>query len=173
MALFHIIGATPEANSCKEAFQNAEPTEIIDIGPEDVQQALTWLSTSAGGAVSAVGIGSPHLSLAEFESLLSVLRGRKVRMPFYANTGRHVVKRLDDLGYLKQLEDCGITIVADTCIVTTPIIRDRHGVLMTNSGKFAHYAPGNIGHEVLYGSLSDCVETAVAGEIVRDPGIWR
>ncbi len=108
VALFHIIGATPEADTCEDAFQNAEPTEIIDIGPEDVQQALTWLSTSAGGAVSAVGIGSPHLSLAEFESLLSALHGRNVRMPFYANTGRHVVRRLDELGYLKQLEDCGI-----------------------------------------------------------------
>ena len=173
VALFHIIGATPEADTCRDALQSDEPTEIIDIGPEDVQQALTWLSTSAGGTVTAVGIGSPHLSLAEFESLLSALRGRKVRMPFYANTGRHVVGWLDELGYRKQLEDCGITIVADTCIVTTPIIEDRHGVLMTNSGKFAHYAPGNIGHEVLYGSLSDCVETAVAGKIVRDPGIWR
>ena len=87
--------------------------------------------------------------------------------------GLAVVERLKALGYLTQLEACGVTIVADTCIVTTPIIRDRQGVLMTNSGKFAHYAPGNIGHEVLYGSLTDCVETAVAGRIVRDLGIWR
>jgi predicted aconitase len=36
-------------------------------------------------------------------------------------------------------------------------------VLMTNSGKFAQYAPGNTGHAVLYGSLRDCVESAVSG----------
>ena len=37
------------------------------------------------------------------------------------------------------------------------------GVLMTNSGKFAHYAPGNTGYDVVYGALRDCVESAVAG----------
>ena len=173
VALFHVIGATPEAATVEDAFQQAEPAEIIDIGPPDVREALSWLSTSTGGEVSAVGIGSPHLSLAEFESLLAALQGRQVRLPFYANTGRHVVERLEDLGYLKSLQDSGITIVADTCIVTTPIIKDKSGVLMTNSAKFAHYAPGNIGHEVLYGSLSDCVETAVAGRVVRDEGLWR
>lgn len=173
VALFHIIGATPEAPTRTEAFQQARPDEIIQIGPEDLRQALDLLSTATGGEVSAIGIGSPHLSLAEFEHLLAALRGRKVRLPFYANTGRHVVTRLDALGLLKPLDEAGIVIVADTCIVTTPIIADRQGVLMTNSGKFAHYAPGNIGHEVLYGSLSDCVETAVAGRLVRDLSLWR
>lgn len=37
---------------------------------------------------------------------------------------------------------------------------------MTNSGKFAHYAPGNTGYAVLYGSLADCVESAVTGRPV-------
>ena len=34
---------------------------------------------------------------------------------------------------------------------------------MTNSGKFAHYAPGNTGYAVIYGSMAECVESAVAG----------
>jgi predicted aconitase len=45
--------------------------------------------------------------------------------------------------------------------------------LLTNSGKFAQYAPGNTGYEALYGSLADCVETAVAGRLHRDPALWR
>jgi predicted aconitase len=45
-------------------------------------------------------------------------------------------------------------------------------VLMTNSGKFAHYGPSNTGYEVLYGSLEDCVESAVAGRLVRDEEVW-
>ena len=43
----------------------------------------------------------------------------------------------------------------------------KGGVLMTNSGKFAHYAPGNTGYAVTYGSLAECVESAVAGRLVR------
>jgi len=39
-------------------------------------------------------------------------------------------------------------------------------VMMTNSGKFAHYAPAHKGLEVIFGSLKTCVETAITG-------IWR
>ena len=61
--------------------------------------------------------------------------------------------------------------MVDTCVVVTPIMADRpDGVLMTNSGKFAHYAPGNTGYGVLYGSLSDCVESAVTGRPVFAEG---
>ena len=64
----------------------------------------------------------------------------------------------------KALEALGVVIVADTCVVVTPIMRElAGGVLMTNSGKFAHYAPGNTGYDVLYASLEECVESAVSG----------
>ncbi len=43
---------------------------------------------------------------------------------------------------------------------------------MTNSGKVAYYAPGNLGVEVAFGSLEDCVASAAAGRIVRDESIW-
>jgi hypothetical protein len=43
---------------------------------------------------------------------------------------------------------------------------------MTDSGKWAYYAPGNLGVEVVFGSVEDCVASAVAGEVVRDDGIW-
>ena len=114
-----------------------------------------------------MAIGSPHLSLAEVDRLQRLLAGRRLRVPIHACTGRHVVAELDRSGRRRELETLGVTIVADTCVVVTPILPDRpDGVLMTNSGKFAHYAPGNIGYAVLYGSLAECVESAVAGRPV-------
>ena len=44
---------------------------------------------------------------------------------------------------------------------------------MTNSGKFAHYTPGNTGLEVVFGSLEECVLSAAAGRVERDPELWR
>ena len=41
------------------------------------------------------------------------------------------------------------------------------GAMMTNSGKCAYYAPGNLGVEVAYGSLGECVASARAGKVVR------
>lgn len=64
-------------------------------------------------------------------------------------------------------------IVVDTCVVVTPIVRARKGVLMTNSGKFAHYSPGNIGFEVVFGSLEECVRSAAQGTVWRDQQLWK
>jgi predicted aconitase len=114
--------------------------------------------------IDAVAIGSPHLSLDEFNRLESLLRGRRLAVPIYACTGRHVLAQLDAHGRRAALESSGVIVVADTCIVVTPILPAAPGaILMTNSGKFAHYAPSNTGYSVLYASLADCVESAVAG----------
>ena len=37
------------------------------------------------------------------------------------------------------------------------------GTVMTNSGKWAHYAPGNLGVQVAFGNLEDCVASAAVG----------
>jgi predicted aconitase len=85
-------------------------------------------------------------------------------VPLYACTGRHALVELEKNGRRAMLEKAGVVIVADTCVVVTPIMPTKDdAVLMTNSGKFAHYAPGNTGYDVLYGSLEECVESAVAG----------
>ena len=34
---------------------------------------------------------------------------------------------------------------------------------MTDSAKWAYYAPGNLGLDVAFGSVEDCVESAVRG----------
>ena len=68
-------------------------------------------------------------------------------MPIHACTGRHVLAELEASGSAQALEASGVVIVADTCVVVTPILPElTGGVLMTNSGKFAHYAPGNTGY---------------------------
>ena len=169
VGLFHILGVTPEAKTLDDALQGEAPGEAIELTPQMVREAQAALSTVGGGvaAIDAVAIGSPHLSEDEFHKLEGLLAGRCTRVPIHACTGRHVVSALERDGRRETLERQGVTIVADTCVVVTPILADRPGgVLMTNSGKFAHYAPGNTGYGVIYGSLSECVESAVAGKPV-------
>ncbi len=168
VGLFHVAGVTPEAPDLTAASGGTEPDAVIPVTPGMAAAAQALLSTAAAGdMLDAVAIGSPHLSLAEFDRLQRLTAGRKLRVPIHACTGRHVVAELDRAGRRKELEALGVVIVADTCVVVTPILPDRPGgVLMTNSGKFAHYAPGNTGYGVLYGSLAECVESAVAGRPV-------
>jgi predicted aconitase len=172
VGLFHVAGVTPEAPDVATATAG-EAVETIVLTGAMLQEAEARLSTATGDAVDAVAIGSPHLSLDEVAELARLLAGRKVAVPFYACTGRHVIRAIDADGTRKALEGQGVTFVADTCVVVTPILERTEGVLMTNSGKFAHYAPGNTGLAVRYGALADCVESAVAGRLRREPLLWQ
>ncbi len=166
VGLFHIAGVTPEAPDVMTATAG-RPASRIAVTPAMVRAAQAGLSTVHGAAsIDAVAIGSPHLSLDELESVGRLLDTRTARVPIYACTGRHVVREADRTGLRKTLERLNVIVVADTCVVVTPILPAIDGVLMTNSGKFAHYAPGNTGYGVVYGSLSDCIESAVAGRPV-------
>ncbi|RWE02697.1 aconitase X catalytic domain-containing protein [Mesorhizobium sp.] len=166
VGLFHIAGVTPEAPDAETILAGPEPEAVIHVTPQMVAKARAGLSTAAATkAIDAVAIGSPHLSDAEFSTLERLIAGRRLAVPIYACTGRHVLASLEQDGRRKALETSGVVIVADTCVVVTPIMPDLDGgVLMTNSGKFAHYAPGNTGYAVLYASLADCVESAVVGK---------
>jgi len=43
---------------------------------------------------------------------------------------------------------------------------------MTDSGKWAYYAPGNIGARVIFGSRLECIRSAVSGTLWRDQRVW-
>ena len=63
----------------------------------------------------------------------------------------------------------GVTPVADTCLYWRPVAKGLVGRILTNSGKYAYYAPGELSAEVSIASLRECVESAVRGEVWHDP----
>ena len=65
-----------------------------------------------------------------------------------------------------------MSLVVGTCTYVTPILPARDRVVMTNSAKWAHYAPANIGVDVVFGSLEECVRSAELGRVWRDPDLW-
>ena len=175
VGLFHGVGVTPEAPDLGTACQGEPPAAVIRLSAaalEPARRALTTAQARRGDLIDAVALGSPHFSLDEVRQLLACLEGRRSRVPLYVCTGRHVVAALARDGLREALDTAGVTVVADTCIVVTPILPDGAGLLMTNSGKFAHYTKPNTGWDVLYGSLHDCAESAVAGRFLRDESLW-
>jgi hypothetical protein len=174
VGLFHVIGVTPEAPDRASAFGGRPPATTIELSAAMLRAARDALSTRPalpGAAIDAVAIGSPHLSHAELAALDQRLGGRRSAVPIYACTGRHAIDALEH-ATRSRLEASGVVLIADTCIVVAPILPGSGGLLMTNSGKFAHYTPVNTGYDVVYGSLADCVESAVAGRVVRDETLW-
>jgi hypothetical protein len=175
VALFHVAGVTPEAPSVAAAILGGVVADVrrIVLTPDQLGPALSRLSTAGDASrIDAVAVGSPHFSLEEFEALVRAIGGRRLTVPFYACTARATYQQLRDSGYDAELSRAGVDVVVDTCVVVTPILPTGGGVLMTNSGKFAHYGPSNTGYDVVYGSLEDCVESAVGGLLVRDERVW-
>ena len=60
----------------------------------------------------------------------------------------------------------------DTCSYLGPILRPTPMPVMTDSAKWAWYAPANIGARVVFGSRRECVRSAVAGRVWRDTQLW-
>jgi predicted aconitase len=163
VGLFHVAGVTPEAATTREALQGTRPERTVTVGREDITSGLGALGSRATD-LGAVSVGTPHASVLEIETLARLCEGRRTVVPFYVNTGRDVLAQAGDA--VVSAEEFGAIFVTDTCTYITPIIGDPRGAVMTNSGKWAYYAPGNLGVEVVMGSLADCVESAVTGEIV-------
>jgi hypothetical protein len=170
VGLFHAVGITPEAPTLDEAFGGRAPGEIIELGPQDIERALRHLSDAPDGSpVAAICLGTPHFSRNEWDRLLPLLQrvAPKCGVPIYVNTGRGTLMALQSAGLLDGAEAFNLIVVADTCTYVAAILEKLDGVVMTNSGKWAHYAPGNIGVRVAFGELEDCIESAAAGRVVR------
>jgi predicted aconitase len=174
VALFHVVGVTPEAPTLEAALQGEAPDGKVDVGMADLVRARDSLSSVTGGRIQAVSLGTPHFSATEFEALAAMLDGSHVHpdVEFYVSTSREVLRAVDSAGVLQAIERFGAQIVTDTCTYVTPILRPRSEVAMTNSAKWAYYAPGNVGVEVVFGSTRECVRSAVEGRVVRDPALW-
>lgn len=172
VALFHVVGVTPEAPTAARAFGGGAPQANITVTVEDLRRGWAELSTRHDGALGAVCIGTPHFSIAEFQRLTELLGGRRIdpRTPLYVNAGRWVYDAVTEQGIASTLDEAGVRIVTDTCTYNSPILGKVDGLVMTNSAKWAWYAPRNIGVDVLFADLEACVESAVQGRIAAHAG---
>jgi hypothetical protein len=175
VALFHIVGVTPEAPTTDAALQGRRPFEIFDITPQALRQARRELTSADGDRLDMVVLGSPHFSLAEFKQLASLLAGQRAHpdVQFLVTSSRGMVLLARQAGYLAALEAFGGRVTVDTCILATPMLPPDVKLLMTNSAKYAYYAPGMLNTRVTFGSLADCVRSAVVGRVVREEALWQ
>ena len=168
VGLFHVVGVTPEAPDLETACGGLKPELLVQLMAEDLRAAARSLSSVANGArLSAVSLGTPHFSLAEFARLMPLLDGERPLVDIFVNCGRATLDEVRKRGWEEPLRAARVTLVADTCVYVSALMKADAGTVMTNSGKCAYYAPGNLGVEVAYGSLAECVASARAGKVVR------
>ena len=126
--------------------------------------------------VDLVAIGSPHASLSECRNFVKFFDGKSCspNVKTIITVGRDVLSQVKEEGILEELKRAGIQVVSDICwcSITEPIFPCNTSVIMTNSGKYAHYAHGLTGRKTRFGSLEDCAKTAQSGLANSDLPYW-
>ena len=171
VAMYHAVGLTPEAPTLDTATGGREPVKRDTISISLLKSAKAELTQFDKGTIDAVVVGTPHASLAEVGLLAKLIEGRSIKagLFFYIQMNRYVLERAREKGWIGTLKSAGVTPVADTCLYWRPNVHGLDGRVMTNSGKFAYYAPGELKLQATIGSLRECVESAVRGEVWTDP----
>ncbi|ROM92760.1 MULTISPECIES: aconitase X [Pseudomonas] len=174
--LFHIAGVTPEALDPADVLESdvTLPQESVDAA--GLLASWRELNSARDNWVDVVSLGNPHFSLSEFAALATLCTGR-VKHPYVVlaiTCGRTVLEQARKAGYLAAIETFGAVLVTDTCwcMLGEPVIPPHATTLMTNSGKYAHYAPGLVGRGVHFAALAECVEAACTASTRGQPPAW-
>jgi predicted aconitase len=174
VALFHMVGVTPEAPTLEAAFHGQTPMETIQVTMDELRQSRRELNHSDSSRLDLVVLGSPHFSLSVYKRLAPMLIGKRKHpdVRFLVTSSRAMTQLAERAGLLEPLREFGAQITVDTCILTSPMLPAEVQYLMTNSAKFAYYTPGLLARKIAFGSLEDCVNSAAAGQVTRNEALW-
>jgi len=159
--MLHVRGHTPEGDMAPTA-----DADRVVIGAADLKQV--WHQFNAASAqIDLIAIGSPHASLSECRLLAQLLADKRCHAATdtIVTVGRHVLAQAQAEGIVAQLEAAGAHVIPDLCwcSITEPVFPPSAKTLMTNSGKYSHYAKGLSGRDVRFGSLAACAQAALTG----------
>jgi predicted aconitase len=169
VALYHMVGITPEARTLEEAFGGQPPAERVGVGPREIAQTVEQMSTGQGGAVDVVGVGCPHASIDQMRRYAALLRGKRVHpgVQLWICTNTVVEGMARKMGYIEAIEQGGAKLMVGTCHNDCPLGAWGFRRLATDSGKFAYYTPTTVGTECVFASTEACIEAAITGQVER------
>lgn len=166
VALYHVEHVTKEALNEKDWHHNDIEQVIIETLDGNDEFVLET-NDAITEPVDLVYFGCPHYSGEEILSLLGELKGRELKTKLWIATSRAIRKDLmshDDL--LNDIDE-KVKIIADTCIVVSPINTLDVKRVATNSGKAYFYLKNKACLDVHYLSSGDCVDASVDGFVKK------
>ncbi|MCZ4320482.1 aconitase family protein [Pseudomonas anguilliseptica] len=174
--MFHIAGVTPEAPDEASALGGQAPARQLRVTLDELLESWRGLNSAESAEVSLVALGNPHCSATELARLAELCEGHHSHpdTTLVVTCGRAVHEQAAAAGHVATLERFGARLITDTCwcMLGEPVVPPGARTLMTNSGKYAHYAPGLVGRQVHFGSLAACVEAACSGRNARAVPAW-
>ena len=170
MAMYHIVGITPEAPTAAAAFGGREITSRITVTDEDLE-AVYRAYRYVEAEKNVVVFSGPQLSLFEMQRLAELFRGREVApgMHCFVTTNHAIHSDAERLGYLRALNNAGVTVLQGVCfyiLQRLTEIRAENGWanLISNSGKLVNTITAHRFNTVLR-RTADCVDIACTGRL--------
>jgi hypothetical protein len=170
MAMFHMVGVTPEAPSVEVALGGNRPADEIVIDDDAIERVYAGYGLGDRSG-SLVVFSGPQLSLFELKSLAERFAGRKVHAgtQVFATTSNGVKSAARNLGYLQALEASGVTVLEGVCfyiLQNLSQMRARNGWtnLISNSAKIVNIIGAHRFNTILR-RTAECVEIACSGSL--------
>jgi hypothetical protein len=164
IALFHVIGLTPEADELSDVARVGLPSHRVTRADVDALQR----SYHSDDRVDVVVFSAPQLSLYELRDLADFCAGRRFTVPLLAVTSPQVKPDSDRMGYTARIEDAGGTVLSGMCFYQSYAreIAEARGWkrLATNSAKLVNIL-GGYGYQPMLASMEACVDAAVTGKL--------
>ena len=165
VALFHMIGVTPEAMRLEDVVPAGQSLRTHDVGEADIR-ALQAQYAKDIGAVDVVVFSAPQLSLMEMQMLAGLLDGRRAKIPLLAITSPQVKPDADRMGLTARIESAGGMVLSGMCFYQSYAreMAEANGWkrLATNSAKLVNIL-GGYGYKPALLSMERCVAAACAG----------
>ena len=165
VAMYHIVGITPEAPTLEAAFGGNAVKERVTITDADLELVREQVCKGPGKIDFAM-FGCPHLSIRQVAEIAAVADGRHFSVGTWILVSSLTRELAARMGYLSIIQRAGGHVVADTCIDVPPCWGPIYGKTgVTDSPKCAYY------HELSHTRfrirpLAQAVEAAVTGEVV-------
>jgi len=164
LALFHMIGITPEAQLLDDVVPSGE-LRTHDVGEADIR-AFQAGYTKAIDSVDLVVFSAPQLSLVEMRRVAELLDGRRATIPLLVATSPQVKPDADRMGLTARIEAAGGTVLAGMCFYQSYAreMAEANGWkrLATNSAKLTNIL-GGYGYKPALLSMEQCVDAACSG----------
>jgi predicted aconitase len=152
VALYYAENLTPEAT-----YQDISGLETISVTDTEIKATYDTLNT--GENPDIVVLGCPHASLREIQTLAAEVEGKTLTKPVWICTSRVMKEAADRMGFTETIQAAGGNVVADTCMVVSPIEQMGFKTTAVNTGKGANYLPGFCKQSVVYQNVHDLIRS--------------
>jgi len=156
--IYHIQNITPEAKNVNLS----EMDETVIFTDKDLKKVYEHFNQISEN-VELVAIGCPHASIDDLNMIRSSIKDNRLKdgIEFWVFTSKKLASTEDAAAVIAELEDKGLKIYTETCMVVSPAVRKNYRNIITNSAKASFYLTKEDRTNVNLLSIGEIMEVVV------------